>query len=182
MGALGILNIIAEQAITAITEMNPVAIRRTDEEHLLDPEFHQEAFEFRQRDMLFSVAKRLRRLMNSGMDSFDAFNVCQHHLIETSVAYIHNIILIQFRKAIEETDDKGCKHTLEKLYQVYVLNHLEENKGWYLEQGYMDGVKTKAIRKLLNQMCWEVRQEAVPLVDAFGIPESCLHAPIAKRV
>lgn len=181
MGALGILNVIAEQAITAITEMNPVIIRRTDEEHLLDPEFHMEAFEFRQRDMLFSVAKRLKRLISSGMDSFDAFNVCQHHLIETSVAYINNIILNQFRKAIDQTKDQSCREMLEKIYQVYVLNHLEENKGWFLEQGYMDGVKTKAIRKLLNQLCWEVRQDAVPLVDSFGIPESCLYAPIARR-
>jgi acyl-CoA oxidase len=61
------------------------------------------------------------------------------------------------------------------------MNHLEENKGWFLEQGYMDGVKTKAIRKMLNQLCWEVRQDAAPLVDAFGIPESCLFAPIARR-
>lgn len=181
MGALGILNVIAEQAITAITEMNPVVIRRTDEEHLLDPEFHKEAFYFRQRDMLFSVAKRLRRLITSGMDSFDAFNVCQHHLIETSVAYINSIILEQFQLAIDQTEDTACRQMLEKLYQVYVLNHLEENKGWFLEQGYMDGVKTKAIRKLLNQLCWEVRQDAVPLVDAFGIPESCLFAPIARR-
>lgn len=181
MGALGILNVIAGQAITAITEMNPVAIRRTDEEHLLDPEFHKEAFEYRQRDMLFSVAKRLKRLISGGMDSFDAFNVCQHHLIETSEAYIHGIILQQFRAAIEKTNDSACREMLEQLYRVYVMNHLEENKGWFLEQGYMDGVKTKAIRKMLNQLCWEVRQDAVPLVDSFGIPESCLFAPIARR-
>jgi acyl-CoA oxidase len=58
---------------------------------------------------------------------------------------------------------------------------LENNRGWYLEQGYMEGVKSKAIRKLVNQLCWDVRQEAVPLVDAFGIPETLLAAPIAKR-
>jgi len=181
MGALGILNVIAEQAITAITEMNPVAVRRTDEEHLLDPEFHQEAFDFRQRDMLMSVAKRLRRLISDGMDSFDAFNVCQRHLIETSEAYIHSIVLKEFRRNVENVSDPACREMLEKLYQVYALNQLEENKGWYLEQGYMEGVKTKAIRKLVNQLCWEVRQDAVPLVDAFGIPESCLFAPIAKK-
>jgi hypothetical protein len=26
-----------------------------------------------------------------------------------------------------------------------------------------------------------VRKEAVPLVDAFAIPESCISAPIARR-
>jgi acyl-CoA oxidase len=39
-------------------------------------------------------------------------------------------------------------------------------------------VKTKAIRKLMNQLCWDIRQEAVPLVDAFNIPDELLSAPI----
>jgi acyl-CoA oxidase len=43
----------------------------------------------------------------------------------------------------------------------------------------MEGVKTKAIRKILNQLCWEIRQDAVPLTDAFKIPDNCLAAPIA---
>jgi acyl-CoA oxidase len=44
----------------------------------------------------------------------------------------------------------------------------------------MTGTKTKAIRRLVNQLCWEVRQDAVPLVQAFKIPESCLAAPIVN--
>ena len=42
----------------------------------------------------------------------------------------------------------------------------------------MEGIKTKAIRKMVNQLCWEIRPNAVALVDAFAIPESCLSAPI----
>jgi len=181
MGVLGILNFVAEQAITGITEMNPIAVRNTDEEHLLDPEFHREAFHYRQRDILVSAAKRLKRLIGDGMDSFDAFNVCQHHLIETGTAYIEHIIVQEFQSAIGKVTDSACREMLTKLCSVYALSRLDAHKGWYLEQGYMEGVKTKAIRKLLNQLCWEVRQDAVPLVDAFGIPESCLYAPIARR-
>jgi acyl-CoA oxidase len=40
-------------------------------------------------------------------------------------------------------------------------------------------VKTKAIRKMVNQLCWEIRPDAVSLVKAFDIPDSCLAAPIA---
>ncbi|MFM8346794.1 MAG: acyl-CoA dehydrogenase, partial [Bacteroidota bacterium] len=181
MGVLGILNFVAEQAMTSITEMNPIAVRNTDEAHLLDPEFHREAFHYRQRDILISAAKRLKRLIGEGMDSFDAFNVCQHHLIETGTAYIEHIILREFRKAADGVADESCRKMLHRLCDVYALSKLEEHKGWYLEQGYMEGVKTKAIRKMLNQLCWEVRQDAVPLVDSFGIPESCLFAPIARR-
>ncbi|MEJ0033838.1 MAG: acyl-CoA dehydrogenase [Bacteroidota bacterium] len=68
---------------------------------------------------------------------------------------------------------------LRKLCNLFALSQIDKNKGWYLEQGYMEGSKTKAIRKLMNQLCWEIREEAVPLVEAFRIPESCL-GPIAK--
>ncbi|MFN3839904.1 MAG: acyl-CoA dehydrogenase [Cyclobacteriaceae bacterium] len=179
MNAFGILNYLAGQAATSITEMNPIIVRNSDEEHLLDPEFHKNAFRYRERDILVSVAKRLKRHIDDGMDSFDAFNVCQHHLVQVGFAYIERIILEQFHQAVEQTADERCQFVLRKLYNLYAISQLEKNKGWYLEQGYMEGVKTKAIRKLFNQLCWDIRTDAVPLVDAFNIPDKCLHAPIA---
>jgi acyl-CoA oxidase len=52
------------------------------------------------------------------------------------------------------------------------FHKLKKNKGWYLEDGYMEAVKTKAIRKMVNQLCWEIRPD-VSLVKAFDIPDSC---------
>ena len=45
------------------------------------------------------------------------------------------------------------------------------NKGWYLEQGALTGLKSKAITRQVDKLCHEVRQEAVQLVDSFGIPD-----------
>jgi len=181
MNVFTILNYVAEKAKTGITEMNPITVRNTDEEHLLDPEFQLNAFKYRERDILTSAAKRLKRHIDSGMDSFDAFNVCQHHLVEVGLAYVERIILEKFIDQVEQTTNAGCKAVLKKLCDLFALSQINKNKGWYLEQGYMEGVKTKAIRKMVNQLCWEIRQDAVPLTDAFKIPESCLAAPIAVR-
>jgi acyl-CoA oxidase len=181
MKLTGLLDYIAGQAAISITEMNPLIIRNTSEEHLLSSEFHLEAFTFRERDLLTSAAKRLRRLITDGMDSFDAFNVCQQHLVEVGRSYVEKIVLREFLNAIEKIGDIGCKNILTRLCQVYALSKMDEHKGWYLEQGYMEGVKTKAIRKLLSQQCWEIRKEAVPLVDAFNIPDALLFAPIAVK-
>ena len=181
MNVFTILNYVADQAKTSITEMNPLIVRNTDEEHLLDPEFHLNAFKYRERDILTSAAKRLKRHIDNGMDSFDAFNVSQHHLVEVGFAYVERIVLEQFQQAVEKTTDRGCRTVLKKLCDLYALAQIDKHKGWYLEQGYMEGVKTKTIRKLVNQLCWEIRQDAVPLVDAFNIPESCLAAPIAMK-
>jgi acyl-CoA oxidase len=181
MNVFTILNYVAEQAKTSISELNPIIIRNTDEDHLLDPEFQLNAFKYRERDILTSAARRLKRHIDSGMDSFDAFNVSQHHLVQVGLAYIERVVLEKFIEQVEQTSDAGCKTVLRKLCDLFALSQIDKNKGWYLEQGYMEGVKTKAIRKLVNQLCWEVRQEAVPLVNAFAIPENCLGAPIARR-
>ena len=179
MGPLGIINYVYENTKTAIAEKNPIATRRADEEHLLDGEFHLQAFVHREKTILASAARRIKKLIDNGLDSYDAFNVVQHQMIDVAQAYLERIVLEQFQLAIKEVEDESVKKVLTKLNQLYALSQLEKNKAWYLEDGYMEAVKTKAIRKIVNQLCWDIRPDAVALVNAFDIPESCLAAPIA---
>jgi len=178
MNTLGIINYVYDQAKTVLSQKNPFATRNTDEAHLLDKEFHLNAFQYREKQILNSAAKRLKKLIDDGLDSYDAFNVVQHQMIEVAQAYLERVTLEQFYAAIEKIEDGNCKAILTELCQLYALSQLEKNKGWFLEDGYMEGMKTKAIRKMVNQLCWEIRPNAVALVDAFAIPESCLAAPI----
>jgi len=174
IGITGYLKYFASQAYSSVRQKNPIAVRNTDEDHLLDPDFHLSAFKYREQDILTSAAKRLKRLLDDGMDSFDAFNVCQHHLIEAAEAYVERIVLEQFFNSISMVKDTACRAVLIQLYNMYALFTIEAHKDWYLESEYMAPSKTKAIRKLVNQLCWNIRKEAVPLVDAFGIPEKWL--------
>ncbi|KQX15427.1 acyl-CoA dehydrogenase [Flavobacterium sp. Root420] len=179
MGSLGIINYVYENAKVAITEKNPIATRRTDDEHLLDDQFHLQAFIHREKTILASTAQRIKKLVDGGLEPYDAFNVVQHQMIDVAQAYLERIVLEQFQAAIKTVQDEKSKEILTKLNQLYALSQLEKNKGWYLEDGYMEAVKTKAIRKMVNQLCWDIRPDAVALVNAFDIPESCLAAPIA---
>ena len=178
-GEMGIFNYVYENAVTAITEKNPIATRKTDSEHLLDGQFHLQAFEHRERTILASAARRLKKLIESGLEAYDAFNVVQHQMIDVAQAYLDRVVLEQFQVAIATVKDSDEKNILDKLAQLYALSQIEKNKSWYLEDGYMEAVKTKAIRKMVNQLCWDIRPSAVALVDAFAIPDSCLAAPIA---
>jgi len=62
---------------------------------------------------------------------------------------------------------------------LYALSTIEEHRGWYLEAGYMEPMKTRAVRREVNRLCGELRQQARFLVDAFGIPDGVLRAPAA---
>lgn len=179
MDKMGMLNYVYEQTKTIIMQKNPMATHKTDEAHLLDDTFHKNAFEYREKVILASAAKRLKKLIDSGLDSYDAFNVAQHQMLDVSQAYLDRTILEQFQQVVNTVEDEGTKSILTKLKQLFALSQIEKNKGWYLEEGYMEAPKTKAIRKLVNQLCWEIRTDAVPLVEAFDIPDSCLAAPIA---
>jgi acyl-CoA oxidase len=174
-----IFNYLSKQAKTSFTEKNPITVRSTDEKHLLDFEFHLNAFKYRERAIVASAGQRIKRLVDDGMDSFDAVNVAQHHLVNVGQSYIERKVLERFQLAVETTQNAACKKALQQLCQLYALHTIEQYKGWYLEQGYMEGVKTKAIRKMVNQLCWETRQDAIGFTDAFGIPDKLLAAPIA---
>lgn len=182
MDSMGKVNYVWNQTKIILSEKNPFITRDISESHLLDREFHLNAFYYREHEIVTSAARRIKKLINSGLNAYDAFNVAQHQMVDVAKAYLDRVVLEQFLTKIDEIEDKNSKAMLEKLAQLFALHKMEENKAWYLENNYLETVKTKAIRKMVNQLCWEIRPNAVALVDAFGIPESCLAAPIAEKI
>lgn len=174
-----VLEFVADRFMTAAREKNPFAIRNTNESHLLSAEFQRHAFTYRQRDLTISLAGRLRKYIKQGITPYQAFLRCQNHILKTAEAFIEHIILEQFLDKVDNCQDEALCKMLHRLCSLYALHTIEAHKGWYLEQDYMEGSKTKAIRRLVDKLCKEVRDDAEGLVAAFGIPDHCLDAPIA---
>lgn len=174
----GMVRYLARQATQAVSERNPIVTRETGSEHLRSAEFLLGAFRFREEDLVRTAAQRMqRRISEQGMDPFDALNECQDHLISMANATVENRILASFERAIDDaTDDE--KPILRKLFALYGLNQLHQDIGWFLENGYIVAAKASAIRSEVNQLCEELRPQVVHLVNAFGIPDELLDAPI----
>lgn len=177
-----IVDYVINEAKINLTELNPVTVRNTSDEHLLDLEFYLDAFRYRESSILKSSAKRVKSYLKSGMNAFDAFNNCQSHLINVGKSYTERVILEDFINALGKVKDGKAKQSLTQLCQLFALSTIEEHKGWYLEQDYMKGIKTKAIRRMVDELNGKVRLEALELVNAFDIPDKCLSAPIAFSV
>lgn len=181
MKLLGLVRYITGQASQTVAVYNPLLTRNTDPEHLCDPEFQLAAFQYREQRLVTSLARRLRARLEQGMDSHEAMIECQDHLVNLAQAYVERVILEQFVAGIARIEDPAPAAVLKQLCDLYALWQLEQHKGWYLETGYFEGAKTKAIRRQIDKLCYEISREAVPLVDAFAIPEQCLAAPIVVR-
>jgi acyl-CoA oxidase len=168
--------------VRTIADLNPLITRQTDPDHLRNAEFLNGAFRYREERLLGSVARRLKRLLDEGYDSFGAFNVCQDHLVALARAHIERIVVEQFLDNVARTEHETFGGALRPLATLYALWRIETDRGWYLESGYLSPDKSRAVRALINQLCREVRTDAVTLVAAFGIPEHCLAAPIAPAL
>lgn len=180
MTPLGLVRYVAERAAIGVAELNPVVVRLASREHLLDREFHRSAFAWRERRLLSSVARRLKSRLDNGMEAADALVACQDHLVTAARAHVENRILTSFADALDRQGDPPEKRVLSQVCDLYALSRLEEDRGFFLEQGYFEAVKAKAIRKLVLDLCSELRPQASALVNAFGIPERLLGAPIAR--
>lgn len=167
---------LAGRATTRVTELNPVVTRRTDRDHLMDPAFHAAALEYRERRLLGSLARRLKRRIDEGTDSFVALNETQDHVVALARAHVERVVLERFREAIDDIDDPALRAPLDRLAALFALHGIEEDRAWFLEAGYIVSTKGRAIRALVTELCGQVREEAVGLVDAFGIPDEMLGA------
>lgn len=174
----GMVRYVAERAATAVSELNPVVTRQVDSEHLRSTDFWLSALRYRENSLVSTVATRLKRRLDDGMDPFDAFNDVQDHLLSCAHAYTERAVGEAFLDAVADADPDEAK-MLETLAALFGMQAVFDDVGWFLEQSYIAPNKARAVRTELNTLCEEVRDQALHLVEAFEIPESLLGAPIA---
>jgi len=177
-GVMAVMKYIGAQVSQKFSEYNFTATRNTNVEHLRDRDFHLEAFRYREKKLLYTVSQRMQSYVKKRIDSNQAFLKCQIHFIELAKAYVDRLALRNFVAAIDKMPESEAKNSFNLMCDLYAVDILLQNKGWYLENDYMEGSKTKALRRLKQKLYQEVRPRANTLVEAFGIPEELLGAKI----
>jgi hypothetical protein len=61
---------------------------------------------------------------------------------------------------------------------LYALATIERERAWYQEHGRISSTRSKMVTRAVNELSWGLRPDAAELVDAFGIPDAVLAAPI----
>lgn len=168
---------LARQLVGAIADVIP-GIDDTPRD-VREREYQIELMRWREEHIIGSVARRLKRGMDAGMGPFEVFGACQDHVVAAAHAHVERVVLEAFARAVEACSDTALKVTLDRLCDLYALSAIEADRGWFLEHGRMSAQRSKRITREVNALCAELREEAGPLVDAFGIPDAVIAAPIA---
>ena len=166
----------ARQLVRSLIDSVP---RNESETELRDRGYQLELFEWRERHVLEGVARRMKRGIDKGSDAFAVFNDAQDHILIAAQAHIDRVILETFVEGVDGCDDPEISALLDKVCDLHALSTLERERGWYMEHGRLSSGRAKAIISEVNTLCEELRENAALLVDAFGIPDEILGAPIA---
>jgi acyl-CoA oxidase len=167
---------LARQLVGALLDALPT---NEDEPEVEERDFHLHLFRGREEHVLGGVARRLKRGIDEGQDSFTVFNDCQDHVLEAARAHVDRIVLEGFTGAVERCEPGATRDLLSALCDLYALSTIEQERGWYFEHSRMTAPQSKAITRRVNRLCGELREHAETLVDAFAIPGE-LMPPIAR--
>jgi acyl-CoA oxidase len=148
---------------------------------LLDRENQLDLFRWREGHITASVARRFKRGLDEDYDPFEVFRAVQNHAVNAARVHIERVILEAFAAAIERCQDESAKEVLNLVCDLYALYEIESDSGFFQEHGRLTGPRCKAITREVNRLCNDVRGQADRLVDAFGIPDEVLAAPIGLR-
>jgi len=178
-GFASVLKLLGTQLGDRLSAINPAYTRKTDAEHLYDSKFHKHAFNYRTRRLTYTLALRIRDQIKKGVPSYQAFLKVQTHLLALGKAYSTELAYNLFSEFTMTIADEKNRSLFQKLGTLHALYEIRKDAEWFLEQGYLSGTKSKAIRQRVERLCTELRPHVEILVGGFGIPEHCMTAPIA---
>jgi acyl-CoA oxidase len=191
LDTLGMVRFVADQVVENIVERTSaraVVLRlldalpgRDEEVSIHDLGWQLDMVTFREKHVLEGVTRRMRKGMSDGEDAFDVFNSVQDHVLLAARAHLDREIVELFVQAIDRCPDEAAAALLNDLCSLHTLALIERERGWFLEHGRLTPARAKGVTTAVTELCRRLRPHARLLVDAFGIPDTVLAAPIALQ-
>lgn len=157
---------------------NPLVTHEVGEKHLRSSSFLRAALRHRTARLLFTLARRMRaQRARHGGSHFAAWNACLAHILALATAHVDSVCFDAAADAAERCGDRDCRRALKACADLYALRAIAADP-LFRNDEYVAPAKAKAISRLIVRLCAELRGVALPLVDAWAIPDFILRAPI----
>lgn len=156
----------------------PVKAEKPSSQSLNDETFLQHVMAMRENMLFMELGKKTMKAGKEG--AFNTWMFNESDLIQHAAwAYGERLIGEQFGEAIKKADD-SLKPVLQQLRNLYYVDIIEKKLGWFLLSGLVSPEVAKTANATAAQLCKDISPQALPLVEAFAIPDNVLSAPIAR--
>jgi acyl-CoA oxidase len=165
--------------LTRVRDVFPQGDTDTDPDAgILDTSYHLDLMCWREEHMLSSVARRLKKGMDSGHEPAVVFSLVQDHVIGAARAHAERLLLEAFVDKIATLPEGQNKLALQLVCDLFALSAIEADRAWFMEHGRFSNARSKAVTAMVNELCRRIRPIADQLVDALDVPQEMLRAEI----
>jgi acyl-CoA oxidase len=166
-----LLSLVAVRAIVAGNHYQPPEPVRVAQDPL-DPRFWCSLAAIRERAVHADLVAGVKAARQARRDEHEVFNnafLTGRELIDT---HLDRLTLECFIAAADE-------EPLRWLCALYALQRPPDAFAWHLANGSLAADTFARIPQAINTLCERLRPHALALVDAFGLPDEVLRAPMA---
>lgn len=107
------------------------------------------------------------------------FNRQQVKLIEAARAHTELLQWEAFTEVLEGITDEGTKQVMTWVRDLFGLGLIEKHLDWYLIAGRISGQRAQAVTSYIDRLIDRVTDQALDLIEAFGLNDDLLRAEIA---
>ena len=115
--------------------------------------------------------------LKQGMNPEGAYEECSQARLAAAKIHSFGYVFRRFADAVKNAPE-GLKAVLTKVCLLYGLYSIEQNAGFFLQYRYFTPSQMDYVRAQVNVFCREVRQEYIPLIDAFNYSDYMINSPL----
>lgn len=134
----------------------------------------------RERGLHQELRDRLDLARRRGQNPFERWDNRQELGRELAGAHAARLALESLLDAVDRVDDPAARAAIDPLCALYALDEISGHAAWYVCAGILGAQQISRIPALRDLACDRVRPHVETLVDAFGLTEDLLHAPMTR--
>ncbi|KAF9937566.1 fatty-acyl coenzyme A oxidase [Mortierella antarctica] len=115
--------------------------------------------------------------LKQGMNPETAYEECSQARLAAAKIHSFGYVFRRFAQAVKSAPE-GLRPILAKVCFLYGLYSIEQNAGFFLQYRYFTPSQMDFVRAQVNVYCREVRQEYIPLIDAFNYSDYMINSPL----
>ena len=146
---------------------------------LLRLEVIGEAYDMVSANLVKKLGEDFEACLKRGLDTDAAFEETAIARLFTAKNHTFGYLFHKFREGIQSAPS-SIRPILEKLCALYGLYNIQENAGNFLQYGYFSASQMDMVKHNVLDLCREIRKDAIPLVDAFNLPDFLLNSPFGR--
>ncbi|KAJ3098361.1 fatty-acyl coenzyme A oxidase [Phlyctochytrium bullatum] len=117
--------------------------------------------------------------LQKGLSEEQAYEECSQARLYAAKVHTVGYLFHRFKDAVNRAS-ADLKPILTKLCLLYGLYNIAENSGPFLQYEFFTPKQVDWVRQTVNDLCREIRKDAVPLTDSFNYTDFIINSPLGR--